>query len=73
MKFVLTMLPGNTLPTEAVVRLNLPVLAFTLGVTLLSGVLFGCAPAWRAAKVDLAEMLKQGARSGAGARAYRAY
>jgi putative ABC transport system permease protein len=64
MKFVLTMLPGNTLPTEAVVRLNFPVLLFTLGVTLLSGVLFGCAPAWRASKVDLAEMLKQGARGG---------
>ncbi len=64
MKFVLTMLPGNTLPTEVVVRLNLPVLLFTLGVTLLSGVLFGCAPAWRAARVDLAEMLKQGARFG---------
>ncbi len=65
MKFVLTMLPGSTLPIEAVVGLNLPVLLFTLGVTLLSGVLFGCAPAWRAAKVDLVEMLKQGARPGA--------
>ena len=64
MRLVLTMLPGNTLPTEVVVRLNVPVLLFALGVTLLSGVLFGCAPAWRAAKVDLAEMLKQGARLG---------
>lgn len=63
MKVVLGLLPSGTLPSEAVVELNFPVLLFTVAVTLVAGVLFGCAPAWRAAKLDLSQMLKQGSRS----------
>ncbi|MGH9583289.1 MAG: FtsX-like permease family protein, partial [Bryobacteraceae bacterium] len=63
MKFLLRLLPGTTLPAEAVVQLNLPVLLFTIAATLIAGVLFGCAPAWRAARLDLSQMLKQGSRS----------
>ncbi|MGH9852426.1 MAG: ADOP family duplicated permease, partial [Blastocatellia bacterium] len=52
---------------------NLPldtrVLAFTAGVALLTGLLFGLAPAWQAARVDPNPALKDGAASGAGARA----
>ena len=50
---LIAMMPPNTLPSEADVSLNLPVLAFTLGATLLAGVLFGCAPAWQAARMNL--------------------
>lgn len=40
------------------------VLAFAVGVSLLTGILFGLVPALRAAKVDLYEVLREGARAG---------
>ena len=64
-------MPPGTLPTEADLRLNLPVLLFTLAASTLSGLLFGCAPAWSATRVDPAEVLKEGGRSGTGASRHR--
>ena len=47
--------------------LNVPfdwkVFSFTAGVTLLTGVLFGLAPAWRASRHDVNTALKEGAQS----------
>jgi putative ABC transport system permease protein len=62
---VMSLMPRNQLgiPYEADPHLNIPVLLFTLGATLLSGVLFGCAPAWHAARQNVSEMLKEGGRS----------
>lgn len=62
---VMSLLPRNQLgiPYEADPHLNLPVLLFTLGATLLSGVLFGCFPAWHAARQNISDMLKEGGRS----------
>jgi len=59
-------MPRNTLPTEADLRLNIPILLFTLAATTLAGLLAGCAPAWYASRVDPAETLKEGGRSGTG-------
>ncbi|HYL92179.1 MAG TPA: ABC transporter permease [Alphaproteobacteria bacterium] len=42
---------------------SLPVLAFAFGVSLLTGILFGIAPAWMTAKADPAEALRGANRS----------
>ena len=48
-------------------RLNLPILLFSFAASTLAGLLFGCAPAWYATRVDPAEALKEGGRAGTGA------
>ncbi|HLV93778.1 MAG TPA: ABC transporter permease [Candidatus Acidoferrales bacterium] len=63
LKVIIAMMPPFTLPTEADIRLNVPVLLFTVAASLLAGVLFGCAPAWQAARMNLNEVLKEGGRS----------
>ena len=56
----------------AELRLDVPVLLFTLAVSLLSGLVFGLATALHATGADLNDALKQGgARSGTGAGARR--
>ncbi|HTC77698.1 MAG TPA: ABC transporter permease [Terriglobales bacterium] len=51
------------LPSNVDFNLNWRVLVFTLAVSLLTGVLFGLAPAWRATGLDLATSLKQSRRT----------
>jgi predicted permease len=51
------------LPNDGDLSLNWRVLAFTLAISLLTGVLFGLAPAWRATRLDLATPLKQSRRT----------
>ncbi|HLW79896.1 MAG TPA: ABC transporter permease [Terriglobia bacterium] len=58
-----TLNPGN-IPRLDDIGINGAVLAFTFGVSVATGVLFGLAPAWRALRVDLNTSLKSGGRSG---------
>jgi predicted permease len=60
---VRTMNPGN-IPRLDEIGINGAVLAFTFGLSLATGVLFGFAPAWRAIKLDPNSSLKAGGRSG---------
>ena len=50
-------------PNNIDLTLNWRVLVFTLAVSLVTGVLFGLAPAWRATSLDLATSLKQSRRA----------
>ena len=63
---LISAMPEGTLPIEADLRLNIPILLFTLVATTVAGLLFGCIPAWYASRVDPAEILKEGGRSGTG-------
>jgi putative ABC transport system permease protein len=67
LRWLIATMPRNTLPSEADLSLNLPILAFTFAASTLAGLLFGCAPAWYATRVDPADALKEGGRSGTGA------
>lgn len=57
-------LPPNTLPIPAI-EMDSAVLWFALALTLITGLLFGIAPAWRAARVDLNTVLQHGGRGSA--------
>jgi putative ABC transport system permease protein len=63
---LVAVMPQGTLPAEATLQLDFHILAVTLVATMLSGLLFGCAPAWYASRVDPGESLKDGGRAGTG-------
>jgi putative ABC transport system permease protein len=71
LRAVLVIIPRGTLPPEPDIRLNFPILLFTLLATTLAGILFGSAPAWYASRVDPGESLKEGGRTGMGAGRHR--
>ncbi|MGA8344941.1 MAG: ABC transporter permease [Candidatus Sulfotelmatobacter sp.] len=58
LKFIVALMPQDIIPAEAVIRLNTPVLLFTLGVTILTALTFGLVPALKAARKDLNEPLR---------------
>jgi len=58
LKFLVALMPQNIIPAEAVIRLNMPVLAFTLGVAVLTALVFGLVPALKAARKDINDPLR---------------
>lgn len=62
--------PANT-PRLDEVRLDLVVLVFTFGVSLLTGLFFGLAPAWHVARTDLRETLNEAGRGASASAATR--
>jgi putative ABC transport system permease protein len=63
---LLPLLGSANIPRIDAVSLDLRVLGFTFGLAMLSGVLFGLAPAWQSARPDLNEALKEGGRTSVG-------
>jgi predicted permease len=68
---LLRLIGGASSAAAVDLRPDFPVLAFTASVAILTGILFGLAPAFRATRVELAPTLKEGSRSvvGSGSRA----
>ena len=51
------MLSPDSFPAESVIRINAPILAFSVALALLCGILFGLVPALRLSRRDSARML----------------
>jgi predicted permease len=54
------------IPRSYEIGLDMNVLLFTLGVSLLTGIIFGLAPAFQTSKIQLNDTLKEGGRTGTG-------
>ena len=65
---IIPKLAVNNLPLESGIGLNTPVLLFTLGVSLLTGIAMGLYPAWQSSRADLVDGLKDGGRAMTGSR-----
>ena len=70
LQVVRTINPGN-IPRLEDIRIDGGVLAFTFLVSIATGMLFGLAPALRAARLDLNSSLKSGGRSSQGSGGFR--
>jgi putative ABC transport system permease protein len=53
---------GSSIPGMDEIRLDLTVLLFTIGISMITGLLFGIFPAWHASKSKINEALKEGGR-----------
>lgn len=60
---VVPKLAGDNLPLENGITLNAPVLLFTLGLSLITGLAMGMYPAWQNSRADLVDGLKDGGRA----------
>ena len=63
---LLLKLSPQGLPRVAEIGIDIPVLAFALVITVVTGVIFGLVPAWRVTRVDLHGELKQDGRGTSG-------
>lgn len=63
LRAILTIVPEGILPSEATFQLDMHILLAALAMTTAAGLIFGCAPAWYASRVDPGESLKEGGRS----------
>jgi len=61
-------LAGQNIPLEKEMTLHLPVLLFSLGLSLVTGLLMGLFPAWQGSRTDLVDGLKDGGRAVSGSR-----
>ena len=61
---IVSLMPEFYVPNESRVTINLPVLAFSVLLSLVTGILFGVVPALRMSRPDIADTLKAGRSTG---------
>ena len=71
LRAILSIVPEGILPSEANFQLDIHILLTAVAVTSAAGLVFGCAPAWYASRVDPGDSLKEGGRSSAGTASHR--
>ncbi len=70
LKALVALIPKQIVPAEAVIRLNVPVLLFTLGVAVLTAIIFGLAPALQVVRRDLNDPLRDSGKGTSGGSAH---
>jgi putative ABC transport system permease protein len=65
-KAIVMLIPEGMIPREAIIQLNVPVMTFSLGVAVVTAVLFGLAPALQSARRDIVEPLRDSGRGMSG-------
>jgi putative ABC transport system permease protein len=60
---------GDSIPRASEINLSLGVLAFTAALCVVTGILFGLAPAWQAGRPDVHDALKETTRGSTGGKA----
>jgi predicted permease len=68
---IVGLMPDFYVPNESRVTINLPVMLFSLVLSVLTGIVFGLVPALDASKPDLTEELKASRSTGSGTRGSR--
>ena len=68
-----TTIANVAIPPLDAVHVDTPVLAFTLGLSLATGIAFGLAPAWQAARAALGPSLREGGRGSTEGRRQRRF
>jgi putative ABC transport system permease protein len=64
---IVALMPDFYVPNESRVEINTPVLLFALGISVITGIVFGLAPALQSSKADVTDTLKASRSTGAGA------
>ncbi len=70
-KAIVALMPEFYVPNEARVAINTPVLLFSVAIAVLTGIVFGLAPALQQSRPDVVEALKAGRGSGEGSQGGR--
>lgn len=64
--WIVANLPQYSIPHEAAIHINLPVLLFSVGVAIATGILFGLWPAIQVSKPNVSQVMQAGTRKVAG-------
>ena len=62
LNLIVNWLPAFSFPHEAAIKMNLPVLVFSVGLALLTGIGFGIAPALQSSRPDIAQVMQSSTR-----------
>jgi putative ABC transport system permease protein len=66
LSLITAFLPENSFPAESVIKMNVPVLLFSIALAVTTAVVFGIWPAWQLSRPDIAPLMQSNVRRVAG-------